>query len=55
MNAYEDAEGRVVIDVCRYRAMFDHDHNGPFGDSLATLDRWTIDPKTRRVTRRTHR
>ncbi len=49
MNAYEDAEGRVVIDLCRYQRMFDSDRNGPFGDSLATLDRWTIDPKARRV------
>jgi carotenoid cleavage dioxygenase-like enzyme len=49
MNAYEDAQGRVVIDVCRYETMFQRDLNGPFGDSLATLDRWTIDPKTRRV------
>jgi 8'-apo-carotenoid 13,14-cleaving dioxygenase len=49
MNAYEDAQGRVVIDLCRYRRMFERDHTGPFGDSLATLDRWTIDPKTRRV------
>ncbi len=29
--------------------MFERDHGGPFGDSLATLDRWTIDPKARRV------
>lgn len=49
MNAYEDADGRVVIDVCRYRKMFDRDHNGPFGDNLATLDRWTINPKTRHL------
>lgn len=49
MNAFEDESGRVVIDLCRYERMFDADHNGPFGDSLATLDRWTIDPATRRV------
>ncbi|MDH3643247.1 MAG: carotenoid oxygenase family protein [Gammaproteobacteria bacterium] len=49
MNAFEDDAGRVVIDVCRYERMFHADHNGPFGDSLATLDRWTIDPATRRV------
>ena len=49
MNAYEDADGRVVVDVCRYERMFLKDHNGPFRDSRATLDRWTIDPKTRRV------
>jgi 8'-apo-carotenoid 13,14-cleaving dioxygenase len=49
MNAYEDADGRVVIDLCRYQRMFERDHNGPFGDSLATLDRWTINPTTRHV------
>ncbi len=49
MNAYEDSEGRVVVDMCRYERMFVRDRNGPFGDSVATLDRWTIDPKTRRV------
>lgn len=49
MNAYEDANGRVVIDLCRYERMFLRDHQGPLGDNLATLDRWTIDPKTRRV------
>ena len=52
MNAYEDAKGRVVIDVCRYERMFVRDLNGPFGDSLATLDRWTIDPTTRRMSER---
>jgi 8'-apo-carotenoid 13,14-cleaving dioxygenase len=49
MNAYEDAEGNVVLDVCRYDRMFAADVQGPFGDSLATLTRWTIDPRTRRV------
>ena len=49
MNAFEDADGRVIIDLCRYQRMFDRDHHGPFGDSLATLDRWTIDPRSRTV------
>jgi 8'-apo-carotenoid 13,14-cleaving dioxygenase len=49
MNAFEDADGNVVLDVCRYQRMFEQDVHGPFGDSLATLDRWTIDPRTRRV------
>jgi carotenoid cleavage dioxygenase-like enzyme len=49
MNAYEDSDGCVVIDLCRYSRMFDRDRNGPFGDSVATLDRWTIDPRARRV------
>ncbi|MFU8816752.1 MAG: carotenoid oxygenase family protein [Pseudomonadales bacterium] len=49
MNAYDDAQGNVVIDLCRYERMFETDVQGPFGDSLATLDRWTINPSTRRV------
>ena len=49
MNAYEDPEGRVVIDVVRYDKMFQHDTNGPFGDSLPRMDRWTINPVSRTV------
>jgi 8'-apo-carotenoid 13,14-cleaving dioxygenase len=49
MNAYEDEQGNVVLDVCRYSRMFEADVHGPFGDSIATLDRWTVDPRTRRV------
>jgi carotenoid cleavage dioxygenase-like enzyme len=49
MNAFEDAAGNVVLDVCRYERMFQHDLHGPLGDGLATLDRWTVDPRTRRV------
>ncbi len=50
VNAYEDAAGRVVLDVCRYETMFADDVHGPFGDGLPTLDRWTVDPSTRTVT-----
>lgn len=49
MNAFEDAAGNVVLDVCRYERMFQRDVHGPFGDSRATLDRWTIDPRSRKV------
>ena len=49
LNAYEDGDGRVVIDLCRYEKMFDRDLLGPSGDSRPTLDRWTIDPASRRV------
>ena len=45
MNAYDTTDGKVVLDVCRYDKMFDQDLLGPFGDSLATLDRWTVDPE----------
>ena len=48
MNAYDTADGHVVIDVCNYPTMFAHDHNGPFGDSGgSTLERWDIDPARR--------
>ena len=50
VNAYEDAAGKVVLDVCRYESMFEHDLHGPFGDGLPTLDRWTVDPITRKIT-----
>ena len=46
LNAYEDDDGRVVIDLCRYERLFDRDILGPAGDSLPTLDRWTVNPRT---------
>jgi carotenoid cleavage dioxygenase len=48
MNGYEDAQGRVVLDVVRHGKMFDADMRGP-GDGISTLDRWTIDPSRTRV------
>ena len=50
MNAYDDADGNVVLDVCRYERMFLNDNNGPFRDSQATLDRWTVNPTTGKLT-----
>jgi len=47
MNAYDTADGRVVIDLCVYDRMFDTDLLGPFGDGLARLERWEIDPDRR--------
>ncbi len=49
MNAYDDADGNVVIDLCVYDRMFDVFLNGPFEDNLARLERWTINPTTRRA------
>ncbi|MDJ0786264.1 MAG: carotenoid oxygenase family protein [Myxococcota bacterium] len=43
LNAYEDASGRVVIDVVRHPKMFATDFRGP-NEGATTLDRWTIDP-----------
>lgn len=44
MNAFENSSGEVVLDVCRYERLFENDLLGPFGDSQATLDRWTVSP-----------
>ena len=49
-NAYDDG-GRVVLDVIAYPHMFTA--NGSGLDALGSLERWTIDPATRRVERRT--
>jgi len=49
MNAYDDADGTVVLDLCRYDSMFSSDVNGPFGDGLARLERWRVDPVRRTV------
>ncbi|WP_419908490.1 carotenoid oxygenase family protein [Candidatus Poriferisodalis sp.] len=49
LNAYEDGDGQVVIDLCRYDKMFDRDKLGPAGDAKPTLDRWTVDPGSRTV------
>jgi 8'-apo-carotenoid 13,14-cleaving dioxygenase len=50
LNAYDAPDGTVVVDVCRYETMMVSDFNGPFGDALATFDRWVIDPVARKVT-----
>ena len=42
LNAYEEPDGRVVVDVVRHPSMFVSDRNGPSGEE-PTLDRWTVD------------
>jgi carotenoid cleavage dioxygenase len=49
LNAYDTADGRVVIDLCVYERMFDSDLLGPFGDGLPRLERWELDPLARRA------
>jgi carotenoid cleavage dioxygenase len=47
LNAFDRADGSVVIDLCVYDRMFDRDTNGPFGDSLPRLERWELSPARR--------
>ena len=47
LNAYDTADGKVVIDLCVYDKMFDADLLGPFGDNLPRLEHWEIDPAAR--------
>ena len=49
-NAFDDKAGRVVLDVVAYATMFASDGSGL--DALGRLERWTVDPSTRRVERR---
>ena len=44
MNAYEDSDGRVVLDVVRHPKMFATRLDGP-NEGRSTLDRWIVDPK----------
>lgn len=51
-NAFDLADGRVVLDACVYDSMFAEMTGGPSGRSLG-LERWIIDPVARAVERRT--
>lgn len=49
-NAFVDAEGRIIVDVCAHDRMFAASTFGP--DSQAVpFERWTIDPAARTVDR----
>ncbi|MBI4933380.1 MAG: carotenoid oxygenase family protein [Actinobacteria bacterium] len=47
MNAFDQADGSVVIDLCVYDRVFDADILGPFGDNFARLERWVLQPGAR--------
>ncbi|MGY1706219.1 carotenoid oxygenase family protein [Geodermatophilus sp. SYSU D00697] len=47
LNAFDDADGRVVVDVCRYEGAYDL--SALAGQGPLTLDRWTVDPAAGRV------
>lgn len=51
-NAYDRADGMVVLDVCVYETMFADTTGGPNGRPLG-LERWLVDPVARAVTRTT--
>ena len=50
LNAYDAADGTVVVDLCRYDNLMVNDRLGPFTELPPTFDRWVIDPVARRVT-----
>ena len=49
-NAFDDADGTVVLDVIAYPTMFASGGSGL--DAIGRLERWHIEPRTRRVDRR---
>ncbi len=48
MNAYDRADGSVVIDICVYEKLFHEDVHGPLGDGSPRLERWELYPSQRR-------
>jgi carotenoid cleavage dioxygenase len=50
LNAYDDVDGNIVMDVIVYPQMFETDLYGP-GSTSPNLQRWTIDPAAGRVTK----
>jgi carotenoid cleavage oxygenase len=42
LNAYDDGDERIVLDVARHPKMFASDQHGP-NEGPPTLDRWTVD------------
>ena len=55
-NSFDADDGTVVVDLCAYKTMFkpagDGGVDGPAGEPLG-LERWTINPATRTVSRHT--
>ncbi len=50
-NAYETADGKVIMDVCAHESMFAHSTQGP-DSARVPFERWTIDPRARQVARK---
>lgn len=50
-NGFETEDGRITLDVVAHPTMFDDSRIGPSAGG-AKLERWTIDPTARRVSRR---
>lgn len=48
-NAFDDEDGRVILDVIAYATMFASGASGL--NALSRFERWTVDPATRRVGR----
>jgi 8'-apo-carotenoid 13,14-cleaving dioxygenase len=49
LNSYDRPDGSLVIDLCVYDKMMDNDRLGPFGDALPRLERWEVNPATRKI------
>ena len=46
VNSYENENGQVVLDFCRYERLFDFDNPLPMGQK-PFLTRWILDPKVK--------
>jgi len=52
MNAYDEADGKIVVDLARWPKIFDQDRLGPT-EGPTRLERWTIDVTRGSVTTET--
>lgn len=50
-NGYETEDGKVILDVCAHDSMFAESRIGP-DSTRVPLERWTIDPVAKSVTRK---
>ncbi len=50
-NAYETADGKVIMDIAVHDTMFAQSTQGPDSKTV-TFERWTIDPHTQQVARK---
>ena len=50
INSFDAADGNVILDVAVHDRMFSKSKAGP-DSQRSGLERWTIDPATRRVAR----
>ena len=53
-NAFEEADGTLVVDVVVHRRMFDKSYIGPENEAHVSFERWLLKPNASRVERKVY-